>query len=500
MALFISSRSVARLHDVYAEQRTPPAVIQPSGTGVACVVEQFPWGPPQVLTTLGGIKDLITTFAPFGMSHLGSGYLACIRKGFPVLKVVRVMATSGTAKASAALNKTGPTLLITLTLKYEGSGGNSVTWVTAAASDGDANHFNLTVSVSDAYGNQTVDTLQNLNYSGTGADSAPDFNKLTLLGAIAKSSSGVPIVTSGTFSGGLDGTVAAGDYVGTQGLGNKGFALMEGDRSIRHFFVGDPGNSFRSTVNAGAYAHAVFSGNRVAYVNGNSGQTAAAARADALNYPSEFVAYVDAWAYIYDDVTGTKRLVPSAPFGAAVCSQISPSTSPAWKSIEVGNLLAGIVDLEADRGGDAATNSEGGVMTLIREPSGGFRFEAGYTTVTVSDPTRKRITRTAMGIYMAASMQQSLRPSVDGPNVPLTQQRVLDAIQIFMEGLIVNRNTDPEHKPYVVAYDIPALSGFNSKSDLANGDFTVPINVTLDAGMERIFLSFNLTTGTVTFT
>lgn len=499
-ALIITTRTQATRHGVFAELRTPPAVARAVNPGVACLVDQFPWGPAQQLYTPDTTGDLIQTVAPFGSSHQGAGYLALIRKRYALLKVVRVMAATGTAPATYTVNKTGPAALIVITLKYNGTMGNSVTCQVTTATDGDANHFNIIVQLTGATGT-TVDKIENYNVSGTGADTDPTtdprFPKCALIGTITKSSSGVPIIASGSFSGGTDGTVAASDYVGTEGTGNRGFALLEGDRSIRQFFVGDPGDSFRAAVNAGAYAHAAFMTDRRACINGPSGQTSAAARTDAALYSSRYVSYADPWLWINDDTTGARRLVPPAPFLASLCSLVSPSTSPAWKSPEMGDLLSGIVALEADRGDAAGLNTAAGVCTFIRELSGGFRLEAGVNTCAPADPAAKRITYVSMAIYIASTLTEAFRPMVDGPNVELTQQRMIDTTVNFLQGLKNNKNNDPEHNPYITDYSIDDLGQFNPANDLSNGDFTLPISVQVDAGMERIFLSFNLTTGTV---
>src|SRR5580704_13498227 len=99
MPVFVSSFSQTR-HAVFAIERTPPAVITPTGTGVAAYVAQFPWGPSQTLTTYASTKDMFNTLAPPGMARTGSGYLGLIRKGFPTLRVLRVTAASGTLAAS----------------------------------------------------------------------------------------------------------------------------------------------------------------------------------------------------------------------------------------------------------------------------------------------------------------------------------------------------------------------------------------------------------------
>src|SRR5690606_1061087 len=143
MGGFITSRSLAKRHDVYAEERKPPAIIQAVGTGVAALVGQFPWGPDTTLIKPTSPADRGNIIAPRGMDRTGSGYLATIQKAFPTLYLARVLG-SAAAAASVTLQETA-TDIITITLKYKGTAGNSVDAVVSAASDGDANHFNLRV-------------------------------------------------------------------------------------------------------------------------------------------------------------------------------------------------------------------------------------------------------------------------------------------------------------------------------------------------------------------
>ena len=64
MPVWISSPSAARRHAAYAIERTPNAVVQAIGTGVAALVGQLPWGPDGTkVTTPAGPKDMIYTFA-----------------------------------------------------------------------------------------------------------------------------------------------------------------------------------------------------------------------------------------------------------------------------------------------------------------------------------------------------------------------------------------------------------------------------------------------------
>lgn len=487
MPIFVSSTTAARRHGVYAIRRTPPATIRAAGTGVVAIIAQFPWGPDQVLTTPAGTKELLDMVAPSGMTRTGSGYLSLLGKAYPTLRFVRVVG-SGAAKASATLTQTGPVDVLTVEAKYKGSGGNSLSAVVDNATDGDVNHFNLTVSCTGASGT-TTDVFENLNYSGTGDDSVPTFSSKLLVGAITRLAAGRPTNGTYTFSGGSDGTVTGSDYVGTAGAPDAGISLLEADNSIAHFFTDDPGDTLRAAVNAGIKAHAELMGDRIGYVCGDADLTSAEVVTDAANYRSEFVVYADPWVYVYDDVTGAEQLVPPTGFAASVAAQVSPSTSIAWKDPEVGEMLTGIVRLAQPRGQAAADLTDAGVCCLIEEENGGHRFEAGVVTIAPSDPSRRTLARTRMGVYIAKSFVQSVRSFVDAPNVPANWDLILGALDAFMSGLKKAQHNDPNHTPHVRDYAILDLSAVNSQSDLDNGIFTIPLNVKTSSAMEKIFLS-----------
>lgn len=489
MPVFVDSPSQAKRHAVYAIERNPPTVIQAQNVAVVGIVEQFPWGPDEAIYQVGSVKDFMDTFAPPGMSHTGEGYMTVIGKAWPILKIVRVTGT-GAAAATATINKTGPTAMLTLTLKYKGAAGNVVTATTSAASDGDANHFNLTVSVTGASGT-TSDIIQNLNYSGTGADSTPDLTGTKLLGSITKLASGVPIVGTVTFAGGADGTVASTDYVGTQGAVDKGVALFEGDKTIDFVLTGDPGNTLRAAVNAGLVAHADFMTDRIAFINGNSGMSLAAVQTDVASYRSLRACYIDVWAYQRDDVDGTERLVAPAPFAASLAANLSPSTSFSWKASKAKKYLSSISRLEASRGDGAYTNELAGICTLQKEDLGGYTFESAVVTNAPLNPAKKKYKRTRMGHYMAKAVVGSLRESVDSPNVPFNQQDEVNAVSEFVDTLKRNAKTDPNNLPHLLDGGIDDLKAFNAQSDLDAGQFTIPVSAKISSDQERIFISMN---------
>jgi len=488
MGIFVTSKAAALRHGAYAIERTPPATLQGTGTGVVGLVGQFPWGPTQEVVEPVGTKELLNMYGPKGMTLTGKGYLTLLAKYFPLVRLVRAIGATA-AKASVMLDDGVPTDIVQVEAKYKGSEGSNIVATVSNASDGDANHFNLAVSVTGASGT-TTDNFYNLNYSGTGADSTPTLSDKLLVGALTKQNSGRPTNGAYNLTGGSDGTIASTDYVGTAGSPDKGLSLFEDYSEIRHVCVDDPGNSLRAAVNAGLQAHAVLMTDRIAYLNGDSGETTIAnVGADAANYASRYCVYVDPWVYIYDDTDGSEQLVPPAPFAAAVAAQLSPSTSIAWKSTKVKDMLSGIVKLETPRGNSSSTNTANGVCTIIKEARGGFTFEAGVTTIAPSNPAIKNITRTRMGQYIAISFVDSVRELVDAPNVEVNQQSLVGALKAFMNVLVNNKEQDPNNTPHVISYEVLDLAAENTQAEIDSGEYTIPLNVKTSSGMEKIYLS-----------
>lgn len=489
MGLFVSSSSSIRRHGINGLFRRPPTVIAPVGNGVGAMVGQFAWGPDQALTVPTDVADFLDKFAPDGMSHLTSGYLAVLGKGFPTLKIVRVLA-SGKAKAAAALTSAGPITQLDLTLKYNGTAGNSCIATVSDASDGVGAHCNIAISVTDARGS-TTDLLTNVDNTATTFVS-PNLSSCKLIGTVARHSTNVLRPANGTytFTGGLDGTITAAEYVGTPGAGNAGLALLETDKSISAVFSDDTGDSIRSAVNTGLLAHAIYCGDRMAFLQGPKGQTVTVAKADKVGFTaSRWGYYCGQWAYVYDDVTGAQQYSPASSFAASMACQLSPSTGIAWKSSEAGDMLVNLIGVDMDWGQGVSDAEDAGILALEMEESGGYRFEADCTMATPADPTLKLGTDTRMAIYIAASFARASRSYCDGPNVPFDQIAIVGALQTFMDDLKAAANTDPEHKPFVLDYSIDPLASVNSQSSLANGFFFVPLNYQTGPQMSHIVLS-----------
>ncbi len=483
MSLFVTSPPNVR--GVFAEEVVPPSIVQATGTNVAVIVGQFPWGPAESLNYPSSIGDFYNTYAPRGMDRTGSGHLSVIRKGWPQLGAVRVKDPAAVA-ATAPLKTSGNVTVLTLTMKYPGTAGNSIIVTTGAADDGNSNHVNITVSVTGASGT-TTEIYRNINVSGVGANVLPVVTNSLLVGSVAVGTQGIIAAGNVTASGGTDGTTTSNHYVGTPGGNDFGFALLEGDQTISHVFTDDPGNSLRAAVNAGLLAHVDLTTDRNGYINGPQGQSASAAQSDVQNYRSIRIVYVDPWASIYDDTDGTLRLAPGAPWAASVAAQIPPSASISWRSQAIKAMLDGIIQLEFNRGSNRGQNTAAGIATLIPRKKSGFTFEAGVNSSAVTGQTE--ITRTRMGQYIARSVVDAWEPYIDAPNIAIYQQDMINGAQAFLDTLKNNKNANPAVVPYVNDFRVLDPKVANTTASLALGDFTVPIDVQIGSNMHRIFLA-----------
>ncbi len=487
MALFQSYISPSLPHGVYAVSVPPPATILAVGTGVAVEVGQFPWGPSNALTYPAGIGTFWQTFAPAGMSRLGSAHLATIRKGWPVLGGVRVADPVAVA-ASCVIQTGGSVTVMNVTAKYTGTSGNSIIITIAAPNDGIATHFNFTAQVSSASGT-TTELYVNCNVASSGGAVVPNLTNSVLLATATYASAGTPANGSTTLTGGTNGTVTSTMYVGIPGSDNSGFALLEADPTINHVFTDDCSNGFRIAVNSGLTAHGLLVQSRMCYLSGNSGQTAAAAQADIVtnSYQSIYNVYTDPWTYVADDTDGTPINIPGSSWAASVAAQIPPSLAISWRASSVSSLLQGISSLEANRSYVRAQNTASGISTLIPSNIGGFTFEASVNTSAVAG--QQSIERTRMGIFIAQSAVNAWYPYVDAPNLPFFQQDLVNSANSFLGVLKNNATVNPAALPYIVNYAVLPVGASNTAATIAAGMYNVGAQIQLGSPMSQISLS-----------
>lgn len=488
MSVFVNSTTAAVPHGVYGIERQVPRVIRAIGTGVAACVAQFPWGPDAELVTPESSADLVNMFMPAGCDRVNStGCAAIVDKAFPTLKIVRVVGSTA-AKASVDIPEEGSGSvgdIVAVVAKYKGLLGNSIVVTISNATDGDADKFNLKATLTGANGT-TEDTVENIDFSEADAP-AVTLTNTKLIGAITQIAPGRPGNGTYNLTGGVSGTVASADYIGTAGAGDEGIALLETDRNIRHVFIDDCGDSLRSATNAGLQAHAILMGDRQVYVIGNKGLSVANLKTDKLNYTSDRVLYCDPWVRVLVD--GQLVDAPSAPFFACVASRIPPSLSIAWKGQPIGEMLAGIRGLVTQRGpnvlADLASN---GINTLITEEDGSFRIESDNVASFVSSPDTGGLTRRRMADYIVISGARSLRPYTDAPNITELHDEEVIMLRNFLAGLKANKKVDVFNLPFIDDFQIEDVASANPTNELAANKFQLPFKVKTGSQQSWIYL------------
>jgi len=483
MPLFIQNTSTNDRHGAFAQPIPPPATLVAPGTGQACFVEQFPWGPANSLYEPSSNADLLNTTGPKGFTLTGAGHMALINKAWPLPpKFVRVLG-SANVTGTATITSSTPTNIMTAAVKYPGAAGNSIVYTTQAASDGDANHFNLTAQITGPSGT-TTETVRNINISGTGADNIPSTAGYILIGALTKLASGVPILGNWTVTAGADGSITDTQYTGTPGASDYGFALLENDDDIDFFCTPSKTNN---TVNAAAQAHADLKGNRMALINGPSGQSASAAKTDVAQYRDDNVAYFAPYVNTADDTDGTIRLVSPASWGMSLLCQVSPSTSASWKDPSVIEIWTRIASLEMNYGSSIGGMTKAGISVLIGARNGGYALEASVTTNVTSG--HELVTRTRMGIYIAEAFQDAVQPYVDAPNVEVLQQEIVGQLESFLDDLKrASKSRSVAVTPHILDFSIGDISSVNTSNTLQQGQFIIPLSVKTSAGMAQIYL------------
>lgn len=483
---FVTTTTAAVPHGVYGIERRVPRVIAAIGTGVAACVGQFPWGPEE-LTTPETPAELINKYMPDGCDRVNSpGCAALAEKSFPTLKVVRVLGTAA-EKAAVDIAEAGssPADIVGVEAKYKGVLGNSIVITISAASNADADSFKLTATLTGSNGT-TVEVLDNIDFSEADA-AAVDCSACTLIGAVTQLAEGRPENGDSDLTGGTDGTIIASDYVGTANASNRGIALLETDRSIRHVFVDDCGDSLRAAVNAGLQAHGILMSDREVYIQGDKGMTATEAQTDKLNYSSERVFYCDPWVKQFVDGQMVET-VPSA-YVAAVASKIPPSLSCAWKGKPVGEMLAGIKGLVTPRGaGILATLSAKGINTFVTEEDGSFRIESENLGNFVTSPETATLSRRRMTDYIVISAAKALRPYTDAPNIRELWDEETILLSNFLNTLKGNKKLDVFSLPFIVDFKIDPVAAANPAEQVAQNKFQLPFSVQTAASQSWIYL------------
>jgi hypothetical protein len=371
--------------------------------------------------------------------------------------------------------------------------------VVAAASNSVANSFKLTITkTNSATGKSTVETYDNVDSTRTDAAYWTALTaKSLLVAALVKSATGRPLDATYTLAGGTDGTgaLAASDFVGTPGGGDKGIAVLETDKEISFFYCEDVPNSMRTTVNAAMLAHQLkMNDRRFAIFTGQSGDDAATAKTNAAALQTEMGAYIWQYGQVIDEdaASDTSPMLTMSLVGpfAALCSILQPHVSPATKRKDFTKALAAIKALV---GGTSSSQ--------VLDPRGQRRHR-------VREEHRRRLLAVLLALHQPDELRlggahEALRHVLDGQRargVPQRPERRLDRgrrahdLQGLPRPLVENRKFDPWFRPCLNAAELLPKESTNTQADIDAGDFTIGFKAKLISEQKRIILSGEVST------
>lgn len=441
----------AKLEGLYVVERGPTGFIRGadfSTTGIAGACVRGP-DDPQVITSVGRFLDV------FGGRDFGSGgtligqvWAALLNKQFGTLVVQRVRAAAA-VKASFTLETAAGgagTAVLRVDASSVGSWGNLVGVSVSAASDGNANHFKLTVQYQ---GKQKV--LDNLDISSTndntaivnGSDAArfvdlvklapgrPSNNTASTDGADANGF----VLLGQTVAGytsvvGSDGTLAVTDYNG----GVNNLAVFPGISTV---FVPEAVPT-PATFHSNLVTLSSVVSDRVfltwAQTHGQAVSTETAQVTTQITTRTDRITWCFNSPFTIDPTNSTEIQQGPHVWLASILSQVDVDIHAG--SADTIPLLAGITRLTNTSltRTDLIALKAAGISTLERNTNG-FQFRSVVTTSLA--PGRTELARRRMADFLQLSAAVRLASYVKARNTPEIRALMASELTAFSIGLKV---------------------------------------------------------------
>lgn len=439
---------ITQLEGLYIKERTPPATVNEASLNTVGIFGRTMRGPVGEAIEITSEARFIEVFGPGYLDGVLVNHVwkSLLNKGMSRIVVARVYAAAA-VKASFTLETAAGgagTAVLRVDASSVGAWGNSVAVKVAAASDADADHFNLTVW--DQITGKTV-TYKNLDIS-TGED-----NTLEVLGdddgnliTLTKLASGRPVnhaagvdgadsdgfvnlgetVAAFTSVAGADGTIVDGDYYGT----SKGLDLLKDYPDIGIIF---PAEYMAAGLKAQMEPAAAAATDRMFIIGADAETTAAsAAVTDAASYASDRIIYAWNHPYTQDPETGTEILTRPESWMASVLANTDVDIHPGEEDTK--RFLAGITRLynPSVPRADYVSLRAGGVCALEID-LGSPVFVSGVTTSQTSGLTE--ITRRRMTDFLQLSVADALRYTVKKKNTVERRAANVGMIKAFLQDL-----------------------------------------------------------------
>lgn len=401
----ITADSQATPGRLYTKKRTSRTQLALAARKLVAGTGQTPRGPltPVRVDNDKRFRDIYGEFD----STLGKVHVSLMEKELYPLIVQRACAAAAVA-ASKNLLDAAPATIATLTATSPGTWANALTYDITAASDGVANHWNLTVhdGGKDWLFENLDCTAGNNNFAlVVGDDAATPI-------VLAKVADGRPInVTGATINtvAGTDGSIADTDFTGA----GKTLETLAAHPEVKAVWIAERSNA---TCKAKMKTLADASSDRRFVICADASNTSvSSAVTDVATYRSERLIYAYNHGVIVNPITGVKQTVEPCSLRIALISQ-----TDAWVhagAFENSRLLGGLTDLAqpalADSDLDALVAA--GISPLHKNAAlpSGFGF---FADVTTSIGGERQSTTIAIQDYLVGLGAVAVLPNLNQPN------------------------------------------------------------------------------------
>jgi hypothetical protein len=416
---------ITRLEGLYIMERTPPAEIIGVSLNDVVVISEAIRGPVNeavLCSSPARVKEV------FGGRDQGSGgittsplWRTLLNKPFSRVWVVRCAAAAA-VKATANLPNGVPTNIVRVDASSVGAWGNNISVEVKAASDGDANHWNLEYTYLGV-----TKVLKNLN-----TNTSADDNLLATLGddkglpiALTKLANGRPVNGVVALTTGADGSIADSDFTGT----GKGIDVAAAVQDVGCVWIAE---RMSSTLKNAVETKAASTPDRMWFIGPDAETTSAAtAITDAGNFrdPNGRIVYTYGHCYTLDPEAGAEILVRPESWLASIFSQTDPDIHVGEEDTK--QYTAGIIRLynQTFVRGDYIAFKDAGICALEND-AGGFAFVSGVTTCL--NPGKEQIARRRCTDYLLISLARDLKHQVKKKNTTTRRAVIAGLIDSFL--------------------------------------------------------------------
>ena len=423
----------SKLEGLYVNEHNPPGFIRGEDLGTVGFGGKCVRGPltPTEITSSGRFLEVFggrdKTAKGTGGARIGEVHAALLNKKFGKLVIRRVAAADAT-KAEHTFSDAVPTAIAKVIASSVGSWGKDISAEVKAASDGDANHFNVEVTYQ---GKVTV--LKNFDFTAGSDNSAQVVgNDDARLVDVVKLADGRPVnAVSALSTNGSDGALAVTDY-------NAAMNDLAGYPDIDIVLVPEAVTGSAATFHANLVALAAQVSDRIfltwAQAHGQSVAAEKAQLAAQILTRSDRIVWCYNSPWTIDPDTGLEFQQAPHIWLASILSQIDIDIHAG--SEETKALLAGITrltspSLGADRQGLIDLRDAG--ISSLEYVGDGFQFRS--VVVTDLTPGKTELTRRRMADFLQLGGADRLRHFVKAKGTESNRDTMASELTAFSEEL-----------------------------------------------------------------